>query len=364
MIKVLHTEWSDGWGGQEIRIISESLALKEKYGVNIIIACRSNAKIATKAKEAGLDVVFFDFKGAFDVKSIFALVKFIKQNNIDILNSHSGKDTWVGGLAAKIAGIKFIRTRHLSNAINSSRLNFINELADFIITTGENVKDAMIKNNRINPQKILSIPTGIDENKFNVALYDKNLNKEIFGISKDKICVGILAVLRGFKRHDVFLKIALNIHKKYPNVEFIIAGDGPQRKNLENFISQNKMNDYVKMLGHISKQAEFLSAIDIFMLTSDSNEGVPQSLMQALLMQKASIATNVGSVSDLYDGKNFKLVDFDEIKIKNELENLLNNKNERENLEKNAREFVKNNFTKDIMSDKIYQIYTNLLKAK
>ncbi|QKF62458.1 glycosyltransferase, family 1 [Campylobacter mucosalis] len=363
MIKVIHTEWSDGWGGQEIRTISESLALKEKYGVNIIIACRSNAKIATKAKEAGLDVVFFDFKGAFDVKSIFALAKFIKQNNINILNSHSGKDTWIGGLAAKIAGIKFIRTRHLSNAISSSRLNFINELADFIITTGENVKDAMIKNNRINPQKILSIPTGVDDTKFRSELYDKNESLKKFGLENGKIYIGMLSVLRAIKRHDIFLKIALNLHEKYPNALFVIVGSGPQEQNIRDFIKNNNMQEYVKMLGHQENTAMFLKAIDIYMMISE-NEGVPQSLMQALLMQKASIATNVGSVSNLYDGKNFKLVDFDEIKIQNELENLLQNSNEREILEQNAREFVKNNFTKDIMAKKIYQIYTNLLKAK
>lgn len=360
-LKILHTEWSDGWGGQEIRIINESLALKE-LGAEIFIACRSHAKISQKAAEAGLNVVHFDFNSSYDIKTIFKLVKFIKTNKIDILNSHSGKDTWVGGLAAKLAGIKFIRTRHLSNKINPSRLNFINSLADFIITTGESVKEAMIEQNRIDKDKILSIPTGIDEKKFDAALYDKDECLAKFGLEKGKIYVGMLSVLRGFKRHDVFLKLALKLHNQFKDVVFVIAGDGPQRKNLKAFIDKNDMSGYVKMLGHCDEPAKFLHAIDIFMLVSDSGEGVPQSLMQALLMNKACVATDVGSIKDLYDGSNFSLVKFDENKIEGALKELLTDNAKRKKLESRSREFVRLNFTKDIMADKIYQIYQNITK--
>lgn len=362
MIKVLHTEWSDGWGGQEIRIINECLALKEKFDIKIYIACRKKSKISQKAKECGFEVVHFDFKSNFDIKTIYKLVKFIKQNDIQILNTHSGKDTWVGGLAAKIAGIKFIRTRHLSNKINPSRLNFINSLADFIITTGESVKENMINENGIDRDKIMSIPTGIDEKIFNPKIYNKDECLSLFGLKKDKIYVGILAVLRGFKRHDIFLEIALELHEKFQNVIFLIAGDGPKKDDINIFIEKNNMSEYVKMLGHIQNQPEFLKAIDVFMMTSDSNEGVPQSLMQSLLMSKPCIATDVGSIKDLYDSSNFILTQFGKANLQNALENLLSDSKELKNLEKNAREFVENNFTKNIMAEKIYGIYQKLLK--
>ncbi|MGP1507066.1 MAG: glycosyltransferase [Campylobacter sp.] len=359
-LTIIHTEWSDAWGGQEIRIITESLALKERFNTQIIIACKKGSKIGENAIKNGLEVAYFDFKSSFDLKSIFALVKFIKTRKIDILNSHSGKDTWVGGLAAKIAGIKFIRTRHLSNKINPSRLNFINSLADFIITTGESVRLAMINENRINPNKILSIPTGIDDTIFNPDKYDKTSCKNEFAFDNDKIYVGILAVLRSFKRHDIFLKIALKIHANFPNAVFIIAGEGPQRTQIEAFIKSNNMDEYVKMLGHINHTPQFLKAIDIFMMTSDSKEGVPQSLMQALLMQKPCIATNVGSISDLYDKYNFSLVKFDDNELEKALVILLKSQEKREILSKNARKFVQNNFSKNIMSEKIYDIYQRI----
>ncbi len=127
-IRVLHTEWSDGWGGQEIRILNEMLAVRER-GVEIYLACRENARIQEKALEQGIPVFTLPFRGNADLKTLFGLMRIIRRKKIDIVNTHSGKDTWVGGLAAKLTGRKFIRTRHLSNPINPSRLNFINEIA-------------------------------------------------------------------------------------------------------------------------------------------------------------------------------------------------------------------------------------------
>lgn len=362
-IKVLHTEWSDGWGGQEIRILEESKALRE-LGVYVAIACKPNSGIAQKAKEAGFLVFELSFKSNTDFKTFFALKDIVRKHDFDIINTHSGKDTWTGGLAAKLAGIKFIRTRHLSNKINPSRLNFINELADYIITTGESVRDNMIENNRINPEKIQSIPTGIDGEIFNANTYDKADCKEIFGMDQNSLYVGNLAVLRTFKRHDIFLKIALNVHRTHPDIKFIIAGKGTERIPLEKFITDNDMSDYVTLLGHVDKTAEFLKAIDIFILTSDGCEGLPQSLMQALMMQKPCISTDVGSIRDLLNDENFLMVEFSETSLTEALLSLLNDKIMIHDLEQNSQDFIKNNFSKKVMAEKILQIYENLLSKK
>ena len=134
-IRVLHTEWSNGWGGQEIRIIHEMKMMRSE-GAEVYLACRENSLIKDEAIANNIKVFSLPFRGNTDLKTLFHLKKIIKYYSIDIVNTHSGKDTWVGGLAAKLTGVKFIRTRHLSNKINPSRLNFINELADYIFTTG------------------------------------------------------------------------------------------------------------------------------------------------------------------------------------------------------------------------------------
>ena len=278
-IRVLHTEWSDGWGGQEIRIIHEMKMIRSE-GAEVYLACRENSMIKDKAIANNIKVFVLPFRGNVDLITLLKLKKIIKYHSINIVNTHSGKDTWVGGLAAKLAGVKFIRTRHLSNKINPSRLNFINELADFIFTTGEQVRLDMINNNRIKENNILSIPTGIDESLYNPANYKIEECRRKFNLDSNEIIIGILAVLRQFKRHDLFLKMAKQLKAKYPDKKFVflIAGDGPQKESIQKLIHKLNLNSSVRLLGHISNTPELLCALDILVLSSDSKEGVPQSV--------------------------------------------------------------------------------------
>jgi glycosyltransferase involved in cell wall biosynthesis len=363
IIKVLHTEWSDGWGGQEIRIISEMLLMQE-LGVEVFLACREHSEIRKKAQDNNLQVYVFPFKGNTDLKTLIKLKSFIVKNNINILNSHSSKDTWIGGFAAKFAGIKFIRTRHLSIPIKKSRLNFINELADYVFTTGESVRLDMINSNRINPMKIKSIPTGIDSSKFNPIHFNFEKSRALFNLNSEDIVIGMISVLRRFKRHDRFIEMARNVVDLNPNksLKFIIAGDGPQRESINNLISKFNLNENFLLLGHVEKVPELINALDIFILASDSGEGVSQSLMQALMMETATISTNVGSTSDLYLDNNFQMIDIDSQEQLNRACNeLILNENLRQSYQKKSRSYVVENFSNEKMIEKITGVYDFLI---
>lgn len=361
-IKVLHTEWSSGWGGQEIRIISE-MEMMRNLGCELALACREDSMILPKAQEKGFKTYVLPFARKSDFKTMWEIAKILRNEKYDIINTHSGIDTWCGGLGSLLSGAKFIRTRHLSTPIHPSRWNFINNLADFIMTTGESVRETMIRDNRINPAKIMSIPTGIDMGIFDKAKYNKDAMKEKYKIPKDKIIIGNLGVLRYFKRQDIFIHIAREIHKKYPNTCFVIAGDGDGKEGLKNLVvgggEIEDASEYIKLLGHVANPAEFLSTLDVFMLTSDSHEGVPQSLMQALAMELVSIASDIGSIRDLHNGSNFVLTaNPNKEEFLEALEGIL-----RGDLKvKPSREFIIDNFSKEVMGERIAEVYWKVLE--
>jgi len=362
MTNILHTEWSDGWGGQEIRIISEIVLIKN-HGYHGFLACRKDSEIHKQAIKHNIKVFPLRFGGNLDFLTIYDLVRIIRSNKIDIVNTHSGKDTWVGGIAAKISGVGFIRTRHLSNPINPSRFNFINSLAHHIITTGESIRSNMINDNRINPEKITSIPTGPNLDYFSPKKITRDVARKKFGLNNDEIAFGMLAVLRRFKRHDRFIEMANLLLKKFQNKEliFLIAGEGPQRKKLEELIKKHKLDAKVKLLGHVEEQPEFLACLDAFILCSDSGEGVPQSLMQAMAMNKFIIATDVGSVKDLFDSNNFVLIDKNsQLDLDNKAIEFIKNENRAVD-EKKLREYILKNFSDSVMIKKTINIYNKIL---
>jgi len=231
------------------------------------------------------------------------------------------------------------------------------------MTTGEGIRNSIIKNNRIEPDKIASVPTGVDEHHFEPTLINRKKSREKYGIPTDKVTIGILAVLRAFKRHDIFLKVARKVIESYPQTLFLIAGDGPKRSNIECIIKENNLQNNVKMLGHISKPADFLAALDLFLLTSDSSEGVPQSIIQSLMINLPVIATDAGSTKDLWGEGNFDLVRPNDINgMVKAIENFIENP-PTEGYRKNSpgREFVMQHFTLSQMSEHIEEIYRKIL---
>ena len=217
----------------------------------------------------------------------------------------------------------------------------------------------MIKYNRINPNVIKSIPTGIDTNIFFPEKYSKNKCREKFHLKESEIAIGIVAVLRQFKRHDLFIEMAKQLIDKYPNkkLKFLIAGNGPVRVKLERLILSHDLFDNVAMLGYLDNVPELLSALDIFVLSSDSKEGVPQSVMQALFMGKPVVATNSGSTKDLLDGNNFQLVGTNSsLELVKGVSNYIDN--DKINV---IGSLIDEKFSLNLMSKKIVTIYNKLL---
>ena len=82
IIRVLHTEWSIGWGGQEIRVINEMIVVREE-GIEVFLACRDDSMIKKKALENNIKVFTLPFRGNVDLKTLFSLNKIIKAHSIE-----------------------------------------------------------------------------------------------------------------------------------------------------------------------------------------------------------------------------------------------------------------------------------------
>ncbi len=291
--RILHTEASLGWGGQELRIYQEMLGIKGK-GHWVGLAASPSAQIYKYAQKAGLPV----FPLPLEKKTphaVLQLLKIIKALDIHILNTHSSWDSWVGGMA-KILYPKFklIRTRHLSTPIGKTPLSWLiyNILPDVVITTGEAIRERMITYNHFNPKKIVSIPTGVDLERFNPEKVRPVLKKEGFRI-------GMISVLRSWKGHKYLIGAVPKISSYIPEARFFIVGEGPQRRNIERIVQKMDLKEKVIMLGHREDIPEIIASLDVIVHPSTGHEGIPQTILQALAMRKPVIASNIGGIPEV-----------------------------------------------------------------
>jgi glycosyltransferase involved in cell wall biosynthesis len=121
------------------------------------------------------------------------------------------------------------------------------------------------------------------------------------GLPADLTLVGIVATLRSWKGHRYLVEACAALPQ---NVGLVIVGDGPQREALQALVASHSLNDRVWMPGNQDDVVPWLQSLDIFTLPSYANEGVPQALIQAMLVALPVVTTSAGSIGELaLDGK-------------------------------------------------------------
>lgn len=294
---VLHTEWSDGWGGQERRIVSEMVGMAAR-GHRMLLATRPHAEIAERARAVGIEVFTLPFGGKFEWKTIAPLRALIAREQVDLVNTHSGKDSWAGGLAAWWAKVPLVRTRHLNLPLHRSWHNFVHRLPAALVTCGETMRAGLIEQG-FAANELVNIPTGIDFSAF-VPVRDRAAVRAELGVDDETPVILMVGVIRAVKRHALALEAFARVRKHYPKAVLVLAGAGPMRGDMEALAKQLGCADAVRFLGHRDDVPDWMGAADIALLTSRS-EGVPQAVTQGLGLALPTVATAVGGVPELIE---------------------------------------------------------------
>lgn len=162
---------------------------------------------------------------------------------------------------------------------------------------------------------------------YNTCFLEKEPNNKNYNIISDDfiriLSVGSLIHRKGF---DLLINALKLLSSKNKNkIKLKIAGDGIERKNLEELIKNNNLNNQVELLGNRNDIYELIKECDLFCLTS-REEGLPISIAESLSLSKPVLSTRVGAIPELLDDKSCIFVDTNSNDIKNKLEPFICNK--------------------------------------
>jgi glycosyltransferase involved in cell wall biosynthesis len=297
MYSILHTEWSNGWGGQEIRILEECRGMAER-GHRVELAGCPEGKLRPRALAAGLLFHPLAMAGPWDLPALVRLTRLIKQRGMQVVHTHSSVDSWLGGMAARLAGAAGVRCRHLSVPVSQNPLNIVYRLPRAVITTGQGIRRHLIEDYGLPAQRVTSIPTGVDTGRFAPAEPDPALLAEL-GLLPGQPVVAVVAVLRSWKRHDLFCQMARQVLDQRPDTRFLIVGDGPGRQRVARYLDDMNLRPQVIMTGHREDIERILTLCAVCVLVSDKAEGVSQAVLQELAMERAVVASEAGDLPEV-----------------------------------------------------------------
>jgi glycosyltransferase involved in cell wall biosynthesis len=368
-LHIVHTEASQGWGGQEIRILTEAQGMRAR-GHHITLLAPPTAQIFPAAKTRGIPVEAMPFEKK-SLRGLLAMRRWLKQNACDVINTHSSTDSWLVALAQ--IGLKrhvpLVRTRHVSvKAANNWTTRWLyGKACARVVTTGERLRVELISGLSLAPEHVISIPTGIDLERYSrvTARPRADMRSEL-GIPPDALVIGIAATLRSWKGHDYLLHAFIEMANAFPSAHLLIAGDGPRREHLRERITASGLAKRIHLVGHREDIPDVLGAMDVFALPSYANEGVPQAIMQAMAMELPVVSTTIGAIDEaVEDGVTGYLVEPKNVEqLKTRLTSLLASDDLRRRMGAAARLRAKSRFSLDAMSDAMEKVFRQLVHRK
>ena len=295
--RIVHSEASTGWGGQERRVMAELEGFRQR-GHDVWLLAPNTSEIFRRAKQSGIPVESIDFKRW---KFLFHLIKtaiWLRRIRPHVVNPHSSRDGWLVGLAARLARVPLlIRSRHIDvdypNQLVSKHA--FTTLADHVLTTSDRITKHFQEMFSLPKDRVTTVPTGIDLNLFSPHGAKAVLVADSISIP----LIGMVSVLRSWKGHVTFLDAAAKLRDAGFVARYVIVGEGPVRDHIKRMIAERSLGDVVKLVGNRDDVPVVLRALNVLVIPSIKHEGVPQIGMQALATKTPVVGSDVGGIPEI-----------------------------------------------------------------
>jgi len=315
-------------------------------------------------KIAALELPLFVF---FELTS---MIRLIKKERIDVVHAHwTIPQGYLAYICKKFLNIPYIVTAHAGDIFPLKSVFFRHlsskaiENSDYCTANSVYTKNELLK---IAEKEVKVIPMGVDFSIFSKTKLNRNLRKNI-GIKKEFILtVGRLVEKKGIKYLIMAMK---DVAKKLPDARLVIAGDGPERANLETLAKNLGIENSIIFAGRLENKylPEYYAAADLFVgpsivTESGDTEGLGIVFLEALASGTCVIGSNVGGIPDIIQNNRTGLL----VKEKNpkELSNaiikLLSNHKLRERLAQNGQKRIKQIYSWKIVAQKFSQLVEDI----
>lgn len=247
--------------------------------------------------------------------AIYKLYKLFKVQKYDIVHVHTPIASIIGRVACKLSGVKMVvytahgfyfheRMRFFQFYFFVILEKFFGFITDILFTQSNEDKLYAIKAKILPKEKIFYIGNGINIKRFNPEKHKKNsLLKKKLNIPLDCFVIGVISRLVEEKGLVEFLDAAERISENFLKVYFVVIGErlaSDHNTNIDTkiFKSKKKIGDRIKFLGYRKDIPELLSILDLFCSPS-WREGMPRSIIEAMMMEKPVLATNIRGSREL-----------------------------------------------------------------
>lgn len=307
MIRVLHVNDKLSMDGRNpssvAHLLGDWIPLLRQHGVACeVCTLRDPDPGARYLAERNIDVHRFEY-GRFSPRNLSAVAGLLREQGADIAHLHGFASANFGRVVTQRLGILNVVHEHatLSNVPAYQRLadRVLRRRTDAAIAVSESVREFMINERSVPPERIHVIGNGVDLERFGSPdMRAAEATRRSLGIPDDHRLVGTVTRLRAEKGPEFFLRAMPHILEEMPSVTFLVVGDGPLRGSLEALARELGVERRARFLGFRTDVPELLALLDVLVISS-LTEGFPLSLVEGMAAGCPVVATRVGGMPEV-----------------------------------------------------------------
>ena len=236
------------------------------------------------------------------------LFRLLQTGKFDLIHCHLAASNLIAKPLAAILGVPLIFNydhNDMQRTQQRMRLGLdrlANLLTDHIIAISASTRDFLIQREGVPADKITIIYNGVDLARFQPApdAAARAAWRHTWGLPADTPVVAGVGRLRQQKNFPLFLRVAREVLREIPQANFVIAGEGPDRPDLEILARDLGIASQVHFMGYISEMTKLYAGVDALLMTSHA-EGTPLAVLEAMGMGVPVVATRVDGMAEVLE---------------------------------------------------------------
>lgn len=287
-------------GGAERALVALALGLDRSRWNPQVVCLGAEGALATPLRDAGVPVVTLDARANRPFQAVFRLAKALRAHRPELVQSflfHANVASRLAALLARrpwvIGGLR-VAEREKAWHRRLDRLTVPLALGSVCVSNG--VERFAIETSRIRPDRLVTIPNGIDPAPIDAAPPVDRASIQVPEDAHLALFVGRMTLQKGV---PVLLDAARIVARQHANWYLALVGDGPELASLRETAQRDAvLRDRLRWLGRRNDVPGLLHSCDILVLPS-LWEGMPNVVLEAMAARRAVVATAVEGTEDL-----------------------------------------------------------------
>ena len=347
-MRIVHVASGREWrGGQrQVWLLARELA---RAGLEQVVITGKDSELASRLQSSGVSVRLASWQAGVDPRVLLPVLSEVQPRRT-ILHAHDAHALTLAGFGASLTRAPLVATRRVD--FHLRRRGYWHR-ADRVIAISEAVARVLIEDG-VHPECITVVHSGIS---IDLVRQAPRLNiRERLGLGRDTRIAANVAALVSHKDHATLIAAAQRLVYRYPDLHWVVAGEGLLKDQLLAQIRSLGLAERVHLLGHLDQPERLIVDADLFVMSS-REEGLGTAVLDAMGLGIPIASTTAGGLPEMLErGAGLLVPPRDPTALAEAVTRILDDPALARSLSLRAREEVQR-FTDSRMAEEVRQVY-------